>query len=260
MKKRTLCLLLICAVLLAGCAAGARVEQLHSWSIQHNDGSNDYSVFFGFLDEDGRAIAAGATAELRIENDEGEILYEQTRSVTPEDFSVYTSAARGEEFLAEIRINDEEVKAGKSRSGTLYLKVHTDDGGEFDEVNCELFYDLPTLDVTIETEALPQEIRLDDYMGDLASVIRIDQVEYAYSSDYSSSLTVTVYGVKLEQYSDLSLDCVTYKLMDSEGYVVDNGSFYLDGISAGDKFKDDSIWFYDLIPGETYTIVFSAEE
>lgn len=36
--------------------------------------------------------------------------------------------------------------------------------------------------------------------------------------------------------------------------MVDSGSIYLNSLNQGDKFKDESIIIYDLIPGETYTL------
>ena len=50
-------------------------------------------------------------------------------------------------------------------------------------------------------------------------------------------------------------DIVSYKLYDSEGYLSDSGQIYLGtSLSVGDKFKDDSLTIYDLMPGETYTL------
>lgn len=42
----------------------------------------------------------------------------------------------------------------------------------------------------------------------------------------------------------------------SKKFVVEDGIFYLSSLSSGDKFKDDSIVIYDVIPGETYSIDF----
>ena len=47
------------------------------------------------------------------------------------------------------------------------------------------------------------------------------------------------------------------KLYDSDGYLTDSSNVYLQSLSAGDKFKDDSIIVYDIIPGESYTLQFA---
>ena len=49
---------------------------------------------------------------------------------------------------------------------------------------------------------------------------------------------------------------ISYKIYDSQGYMVDSGNVYLRNLTAGDKFKDDTIVVYDVTPGETYTIKF----
>ena len=41
---------------------------------------------------------------------------------------------------------------------------------------------------------------------------------------------------------------ISYKLYDSAGYLVDSGNIYLSSLSAGDKFKDDSVVIYDILP------------
>ena len=61
-------------------------------------------------------------------------------------------------------------------------------------------------------------------------------------------------------YFRSNYDVISYKLFDSGGFVVDSGSVYLDSLSQGDKFKDESIVFYDLIPGEMYTLEFFERE
>ena len=45
---------------------------------------------------------------------------------------------------------------------------------------------------------------------------------------------------------------ISYKLFDSAGYMIDSGNLYLSALSAGDKFKDDSVVIYDIVPGEAY--------
>lgn len=47
---------------------------------------------------------------------------------------------------------------------------------------------------------------------------------------------------------------IDYKLYDSDDYIVDSGNIYLSGLSKGDKFRDDSIIIYDVIPGTTYVL------
>ena len=50
---------------------------------------------------------------------------------------------------------------------------------------------------------------------------------------------------------------IDYKLYDSAGYMVDSGQIYLPSLNAGDKFKDDSVVIYDVVPGESYVFQLS---
>ena len=78
-----------------------------------------------------------------------------------------------------------------------------------------------------------------------------------YEKDFTSQLKITVTGIKTYGNTNSVYDMVSYKIYDSNNYMVDSGNLYLSSLSQGDKFKDDSIVVYDVIPGETYTIKFS---
>ncbi|MDY2609004.1 MAG: hypothetical protein SOV91_02005, partial [Eubacteriales bacterium] len=60
-------------------------------------------------------------------------------------------------------------------------------------------------------------------------------------------------GEKTNGNSNSGYDIISYKLYDSAGYMVDSGNIYFSSLSAGDRFKDDSVVIYDIIPGESYT-------
>lgn len=260
MKKISLILVLILVVQLLGCAAapGANVETLKGWSFQYNEGTNDYSVFFALLDQKDRYIAAEVDVDIRIVNDREETVYQEVHSVTKDDFSNYYSQAAGEQFLANVRIPAGDIKLGSASDGTVYLNIYIGDVLWFDEVNCEAWNCLPIKEVRVQAQGLPQEVEIKDYDGSTASRICIEEVTYVHEKEYGSQVKITVSGTKTYgNGGSLAMDMVNYKLLDSEGYVVDSGTIFLDGLSEGDKFRDDSILFFDAIPGETYTIVFS---
>ena len=94
-------------------------------------------------------------------------------------------------------------------------------------------------------------------MGSTASVIQIQGAEFKFDKDYSPHLTITITGEKKSGSSDSGYDMISYKLYDSAGYLVDSGNIYLSSLSAGDKFKDDSVVIYDITPGESYTFQLS---
>lgn len=259
MKKAFVSLIIVFIFLLTGCSltSGGSIETLKSWSFQYNQGTKDFSLFFGLLNKNEQYTSADVDVDIRIVNESGEEVYKETKSVKKEDFGTYTSEVAGEQYLAEIRIPERDIANGKSANGTVYLTVYKDGVIKFDEVNCNALYCLPVSDVKLVADDLPVEIDVKGYDGSDKSKIRIDSVSYVYDSDLTSELKITVNGTKTYGDVNSSYDVINYKLYDSQNCVVETGKIYINSISQGDKFKDDSINIYDVTPGETYRIVFS---
>lgn len=232
------------------------IESLKGWSFQSNSGNDDYSLFFGLLDGNDKYIAADVDADIRIVNDADEEVYSATKSVTSEDFGDYESNAAGKQYLANVRIPASDIKSGKSNNGTVYLTVYKGDTVRFDEVNCTALYCLPVADVTLSAEGLPTKIEVKGFDGSTESVLEITNVSYTYEKEFTSQLKITFSGQKIDGDSS-SYDIISYKLYDSDGYLTDSSNVYLQSLSAGDKFKDDSIVVYDITPGESYTLQFT---
>ena len=238
----------------SGCGSSAsRVETLKSWSFQYNEGTSDYSLFFGLADKNDKPLSAGVDVDIRIVNDENEEVYTGTKSVSPDDFGCYTSRAAGEQYLANVRIPAAEIKAGKSESGKVYFTVYKGNALRFDVVNCDALYCLPIEEVQVTFDSFPLDLKMKDFMGGTASVIQIQGAEFKFDKDYIPKLTVTITGEKKSGSRDSGYDMISYKLYDSAGYLVDSGNIYLSSLSAGDKFKDNSVVIYDITPGESYT-------
>ena len=275
MKKRLFSLGALLVLLLSGCGVKEllpqetapqeevpQVETLQDWSFQYNDGTGDYSVFFALLDADDTPLAAETNVDVRIVNDENEEVYAGTLFVSKEDYGYYTSQAKGERYLAELRIPAEKIAPGRSSCGTVYLTVHKEeDGFWFNEVRCDALYCLPVKEIQVNFDPFPLTLKTSDYMGGTAAVLEIQGAEYQFDAGYSSNLlTVTILGEKIREYNtgyDLSYDKICYRLYDSAGYLVDSGNIYLRSLHKGDRFKDNSAVFYDLTPGETYTFTLS---
>lgn len=238
----------------SGCGSSAsRVETLKSWSFQYNEGTSDYSLFFGLADKNDKPLSAGVDVDIRIVNDENEEVYTGTKSVSPDDFGCYTSRAAGEQYLANVRIPAAEIKAGKSESGKVYFTVYKGNALRFDEANCDALYCLPIEEVQVTFDSFPLDLKMKDFMGGTASVIQIQGAEFKFDKDYTPKLTVTITGEKKSGSRDSGYDMISYKLYDSAGYLVDSGNIYLSSLSVGDKFKDNSVVIYDITPGESYT-------
>ena len=254
MKRSFLVWSLLIALLLSGCGLSAsHVETLKSWSFQYNEGTNDYSVFFGLFDQNGKPLSADVDVDIRIVNDENEEVYAGTKSVSADDYGYYTSQAAGEQYLANVRIPAADLRAGKSASGKVYLTVYKENTVQFDEVSCNALYCLPIEDVQVTFDPFPLDLRVKDYMGGTASVIQVQGADFTFDKGFFPQLSITITGEKTSGNSNSGYDIISYKLYDSAGYVVDSGTIYLSSLSAGDRFKDDSVVIYDIVPGESYT-------
>lgn len=258
MKKTHLVLSLLVTIMLCGCSTAQldRVETLRGWSFQFNEGTNDYSLFFGLLSQNEESISADVDVDIRIVNEADEEVYNGTTSVSEKNFGYYTSKALGEEYLAEIRIPASNIAPGISSSGKVYLTVYKDNSIRFDEVSCEALYCLPIKDIQLSCDSLPVELNMKDYFGNTESTIQINDVTYNFDKDYLPQLEITISGEKTYGTNGAGYDIISYKLYDSDDYMVDSGNVYLSSLSAGDKFKDSSIMIYDITPGMTYIIKF----
>lgn len=258
MKRWILIWSLALTLLLSGCGSSAsRVETLKSWSFQYNEGTSDYSIFFGLADKNDKPLAADVDVDIRIVNDKNEEVYSGTKSVSSDDFGNYTSQAAGDQYLANVRIPAAEITAGKSANGKVYFTVYKENEVQFDEVNCDALYCLPIEDVQVTFDEFPLDLKVKDFMGGTASVIQIQGAEYKFDKDYFPRLNITITGEKKSGSGNSGYDMVSYKLFDSAGYMIDSGNVYLSSLSAGDKFKDDSVVIYDVIPGESYVFQLS---
>lgn len=256
MKKAVFAVSLLFLFLLYGCSVPqtTRIETLKSWSFQFNEGTNDFSLFFGLLDENGDSVSAEVDVDIRIVNKNNEEVYQNTKTVSKDDFAYYTSQAAGEQYLANIKIPASDISAGTSSNGKVYLTVYKSDIVRFDEVNCEALYCLPIKDVQLTCDALPLELNIKDYFGNTESIIQINDVSYSFERDYFPRLEITVLGEKTYGSQSMGYDIISYKLYDDDGYMVDSGNIYLSALSQGDKFKDDSLVIYDVTPGTSYTL------
>ena len=258
MKKVCALIVAFLVVVLSGCGmTGPQVETMKGWSFQYNEGTKDYSLFFGLTDKNDKYLAAEADVSIRIEDENGAIVYEGTKSITKDDFGIYSSQAAGERFLANVRIPENEISAGGSTTGTVYFTVSDGKTFSFDECNCSALYCLPVKDIQLSIDTLPVELQQKGYDGSIESKVTITDVKYSVDSSLSSPrMTITLSGEKtFGKGGNLSYDIISYKLLDSEGYLVDSGQVYLGtSLNTGDKFRDDSLVVYNLTPGETYTL------
>lgn len=256
MKRICIILSFLLSLSLCGCSPTRynSIETLKGWSFQFNEGTNDYSLFFGLLNQDGESVSADVDVDIRIVNEDDEEVYSETKSVSEEDFSYYTSQAAGEQYLANIRISSSDIALGTSANGKVFLTVYKADVVRFDEVNCEALYCLPIKDIQLICNDLPLELKMKDYSGNTESIIQVNDVSYNFEKGYFPQLEITISGEKIYGTGGFGYDIIGYKLYDSDGYMNDSGSIYLSALSAGDKFRDTSLTIYNVTPGMTYVL------
>lgn len=261
--KKLLIVIVLALLFLTGCSAASRVDTMKGWTFQYNEETNDYSLFFGLCNSRNIYVSAPATVDIKIVNDNDEVVYEGTKEITKDDFGTYTNQIDGERYLADVRILRDEIAEGSSASGKVYFTVNNPNEFSFDEVNCEAFFCLPIKGVEVEVDELPLELEQKDVWGNIESKVIITDVSYKFDSDYDlPTLSFVISGEKTyESSNSIGYDTISYKLYDSEGYLVDSGQVYLGtSLNKGDKFKDDSLVIYDITPGKGYTLQFMNYE
>lgn len=270
MKKTILTFILIFAFLLNGCSEidvsinnkgisfnSKKVSNFTGWYFSYNERTNDYSVNFELLNKKGESIYTDLNVDITIVNDGGEEVYKATKYVTLDCFKLYTKNDNKKVYIADIRIPRNDIKAGQTSSGKVYLRLYKEKEFASEEVYCVAYYCLPVADIDFKTEELPKVIPVKGYDGRIESKIRIDKVDYIYETKYAPTLKFIVSGEKIyEKHGSSGYDNFSYKIYDSEGYMVDSGTIFLCSLSKGDKFREESITVYDVKPGKTYILKF----
>lgn len=206
------------------------------------DKNNDWFKFtFALKDEDEYKLNVPTFVDIRIENDNAVVVYEKTILIKTSDYK---------NNLATVYIKSSEIKGDYVDDGDFYYKVYNPGYFSFDEFSLSV-YDLPLKATTLIMPSVPATYH---YYGYSASSVKITNIRYEMSGD---DMKIYLSGEKTydKNGSSYSNYCrVGYKVYDSDGYVVDSGTFTSDSIRVGDKFKDDYFTVYNLEIGETYTL------
>lgn len=171
---------------IAATIMSSNVETMKGWSFQYNSGTKDYSLFFGLCDENDNYVAADVSVAIRIENEYGEIVYNKTNWVTTKDFGAYSNTITGDRYLANVRIDEKDIVAGSSSSGTVYFTVKNINL-IFDECNCTALYCLPVKDIELFVDSLPIELQKKGYNGKAESKVLITDVGYYVDNSWGYS-------------------------------------------------------------------------
>lgn len=206
------------------------------------DKNNDWFKFtFALKDEYEYKLNVPTFVDIRIENDNAVVVYEKTILIKTSDYK---------NNLATVYIKSSDIKGDYIDDGDFYYKVYNPGYFSFDEFSLSV-YDLPLKTTTLIMPSVPATYH---YYGYEATSVKITNIRYEMSGD---DMKIYLSGEKTydKKGSSYSSYCrVGYKVYDSDGYVVDSGTFYSDAMRVGDKFKDDYFTIYNLEIGETYTL------
>ena len=163
--------------------------------------------------------------------------YDETSETYSLFFALCDSAGRNISADAQV-----DVRIVNGDEETVYTGSH------------DILDDLPLKAIDIRADQLPVELNIQDYGSASHSTIRIDEVSVIQDEYLPDQAVIVLQGEKIRGSG--TYDSFDYKLYDSDEQLVDNGIVMLSGLSEGERFEDDSLMLFDLVPGERYTLRF----
>ena len=219
-----------------------KVDYISDRKVEYDKNNDWFKFTFALKDKDKYKLNVPTFVDIRIENDNAVVVYEKTILIKTSDYK---------NNLATVYIKSSDIKGDYIEDGDFYYKVYNPGYFSFDEFSLSV-YDLPLKATTLITPSVPSTYH---YYGYSATSVKITNIRYEMIGD---DMKIYLTGEKTydKNGSSYSSSCqVGYKVYDSDGYVVESGTFYSDSIKVGDKFKDDYFWVNNLEIGETYTLV-----
>ncbi|MGN0640274.1 MAG: hypothetical protein ACI4JT_04905 [Oscillospiraceae bacterium] len=228
-------------------------------TVQYTEAQKSHQAFWSFAEtQDGEYISADALIMIKIVNENGETVYDQTHQVDESFYATYTNPYWDKpRYLGCINISQSDITKGTISKGVLYISASTPDG-EFWEPYEVSITNLPLMDFNMTLPSMPVTISNFTYSGKLERKIEVQNIDYTYEDNYNGTVTLELnikakmtYNNSGNTHSDISK--IGYKIKDSEGFVVDSGTILLDPMCVGDMIKEEKS-VYSLKLGETYTL------
>lgn len=238
--------------------AAENVKYMSDRRTQFDEANKQYIVFFGLQTEKMQYTDAFGYADIVITDKSGYTLYDKRIPFSPNDFTDWTNQTwDSSRYMCGLYIDQSDIEGSASSIGELSLKVTLEDGTWF-EAEKLMIFDLPNLQVSIETPALPETYIDDGYSYD--STVAVTKLNYTTTTNYDGSASVEFEIIlKLEDKTSKRNESdyvrIGYKLYDKDGVVVDSGTILSDPIAVGESSKETfTVW--DLDPREEYTLKF----
>lgn len=227
------------------------VEYIAYGSSQYEDGT--HTIIFSFLDSSKKETWMNCEVDLAIVNDNGETVYSKEHKITKTDYSTWSGYLYGEHYAASIILNDNEITKGSCEDGKIILNVTGARYGlkmfEDYEISInDLPHFSPTDSCSIELPTLPMIFNEYNWDDTIDSTVRIDDISVEWEENYDETVNLIITLTGEKTYGENGYCHISYKLYDSEGYVVDSGNLLSDKMSTGDKFRNWEESFYFLSP------------
>ncbi len=211
------------------------------------DFSNGTEFWIRLRDENNNQYIAPFIVEIKIVNDNGKTVYNETKNIKSEDFqqngNAYVSGP-----LAKILLSKEDIVKDTVDTGTVYLKIYNP-GYFITGENGERKAQVSGLTEKLELPELP------DTIFSSTTSVKITNITYEVSGDdlYIYFTGEKTYDTKGSSYSR---SCkIGWKLYDSEGFVVDSDVLYTDALKVGEKFKNEKEICWNVVePSMTYRL------
>ena len=255
--KRILALAALLALLLCGCGSeeGPQVAALTESALKYSAEKEEFDLYFVLADEEGAETAAEAKVEIRIEDDQGNVLYKGREKLTLEDFAENTKIHKKNHLAARISIPQAELKPGKSPSGTVYFSVKNGFAFHFKDQSCEALNCLPLQEFSFVCNEIPQDVVIRDPFWHSESRYQVQELSWLAEPYMGGMVILTVQGTKLEGPAGTGPDLITYEVVDRKGEKLQGGELYMGRYEKGDSFSAQ-IMLNGLIPGEEYILHF----
>jgi len=214
-----------------------------------------YRFFFVFLNSDQERISSNATINIRIVNNEGIEVYKKAHTITNNDFGNWTWERNNPrtEFYGTVEIPFDQITPGNASYGTMYFQVNVEGNVNFNEHERSInITELPVaFDLQLPNTPLEVSILSTLIVGRVWWKVNITEISYEYNAA-RQRLTVYFEGQKTydKDKSEATTIRISVRLIDSDGFVVESKAFYTPSIMVGEGFRNETIIFYDLPPGD----------
>lgn len=220
--------------------------------IKFYDKGDYYEWWLAIENTNGELIKGNATVTYQQYNG-SELVYNNTFTVTPNDFSEMTRSNGDIELRGLIIVNKTDMKPGVNKIGRSVFNVKIN-GKQYTQDSINGCDGLPQLQTTLNTPSLPKTIYNKSYSGTTNQMLKVTDITYEVSGTtmyiyFSGEKTFDSEG---DNYSRIFK--IGFKLYDSNGYVVDSGTIYVTALAVGDKFANTKEYIYGITLGENYTL------